>query len=543
MNVFFCRASNKEDHAKYRLPTFKGNSVFFYGFEAEEQSHMGEVLEANGGRLSKEVSKDTTHVVVDEQSVESLPEDLDIPASCQVVKGEWFWDSIQIEAAADVNKYKWRKGEGYNTATLLSPNISAFSPPSQGASTLSPSTSNRKRKRMRRAEMIKSLAADSPAHKRRSSVTELAMLSISGSFLDNTEKDRTLVTPETSPIRGAEVQEAKFERDLRKMTARQQVFHEFVDTENNYVAILECISKISSEAEDPSQQGGALLDEQEMKIIFGSLPPILKVHSDMLKKLVDAQANWEENMTVGKIILEFATDLLRAYPPFVNFFENTKTKITEVDKRNPRFHAFLKKCERRPECSRQTLTELMIRPVQRLPSISLLLNDLLKHTRKSDPGHPDCEPLERALAKIKEVMTHLNEEKRRTEGQIHIFDVYSEIENCPASVVSSHRRLVTNTFFSRVQLFFFSFVCRADAIEVAAEDALCGKGYELTMFLFTDIIVVAKVSNSDPVHHQCDDISVAEESRQDDGNDEVTQHCQLGRGGTAGHADSQGREG
>ena len=56
----------------------------------------------------------------------------------------------------------------------------------------------------------------------------------------------------------------------------EQVFHEFVNTEGNYVAILECISKISSEAEDPSQQGGALLDEQEMKIIFGSMPPILK---------------------------------------------------------------------------------------------------------------------------------------------------------------------------------------------------------------------------------------------------------------------------
>jgi len=118
----------------------------------------------------------------------------------------------------------------------------------------------------------------------------------------------------------------------------------------------------------------------------------------------------------------------------------------------------------------------MIRPVQRLPSISLLLNDLLKHTKRADSNHPDCEELEAALAKIKEVMTHLNEEKRRTEGQIHIFDVYSEIENCPASIVSSHR----------------SFVCRADAIEVAAEDALCGKGYELTMFIFTDIMVIAK---------------------------------------------------
>ena len=175
-----------------------------------------------------------------------------------------------------------------------------------------------------------------------------------------------------------------------------------------------------------------------------------RVHSDMLKKLIEAEANWTESITVGSIILQFAADLLKAYPPFVNFFENTKNKIQEVDKRNPRFHAFLKKCERRPECSRQSLTELMIRPVQRLPSISLLLNDLLKQTKRAEANHPDCEELEAALAKIKEVMTHLNEEKRRTEGQIHIFDVYSEIENCPASIVSSHR----------------SFVCRADAIEV-----------------------------------------------------------------------------
>ena len=82
--------------------------------------------------------------------------------------------------------------------------------------------------------------------------------------------------------------------------------------------------------------------------------------------------------------------------------------------------------------------------------------DILKHTKRADPAHEDCEELEKALAKIKEVMTHLNEEKRRTEGQIHIFDVYSEIENCPASIVSSHR----------------SFVSRVDAIEVSQESPL-----------------------------------------------------------------------
>jgi hypothetical protein len=47
---------------------------------------------------------------------------------------------------------------------------------------------------LRRAELINALASDSPAHKRRSSVADLALLSMSGSFLDNTDKN--LLTPE-----------------------------------------------------------------------------------------------------------------------------------------------------------------------------------------------------------------------------------------------------------------------------------------------------------------------------------------------------------
>ena len=158
----------------------------------------------------------------------------------------------------------------------------------------------------------------------------------------------------------------------------------------------------------------------------------------------------------------------------------------ECDKKNLRFHAFLKKCERRPECSRQTLTELMIRPVQRLPSISLLLNDLLKHTKRGDPGHPDCIELEKALAKIKEVMTHLNEEKRRTEGQIHIFDIYSRLRTVQPVLCRLTGGMLKSIFMASVKYFLSSSVCRADAIEVDAEDAL---------FVFTDILVVTKRKN------------------------------------------------
>ena len=483
------RADTKETMEEFRLQLFAGNRVYFYGFVQSELSHMQEVLEANGGQVAGGLEDiGTTHLVVDDDAIEAMPVELEVrmkeieankqKTRCDVVKRDWFWRSIQIEAAANPSNYRVT-----SPGAVTSPTKPMLSPGSTQLDNIAVSSSNKRRKR-RQQEMLHLLARESPVSKRRSSVIDLTALNMSGSLLDATES-RTVesqlegvsitVTPESSPGRN-NITTSTPTYGLHSATGRQQVFHEFVTTETNYVAILECITKIAKETEDPTQKGGALLDQQEIKLIFGMLAPIRKVHSEMLTKLVWAEDNWCEAVTVGSIILQFAGDLLEAYPPFVNFFERTKSQIHASDQRNVRFHAFLKMCERRPECWRQTLPELMIRPVQRLPSISLLLTDLLKHTKREDPTHPDCEELEIALSKIKEVMNHLNEEKRRTEGQIHIFDIYSEIENCPASVVSSHR----------------SFVTRADCVELASEHQFCGKGYELTLFLFTDILVVAK---------------------------------------------------
>ena len=55
---------------------------------------------------------------------------------------------------------------------------------------------------------------------------------------------------------------------------------------------------------------------------------------------------------------------------------------------------------------------------------------MLKHTGK---GNPDHNALDNALNSIKEVMTHINEDKRRTEGQMVMFDIFNDIDNCPVS--------------------------------------------------------------------------------------------------------------
>ena len=66
-------------------------------------------------------------------------------------------------------------------------------------------------------------------------------------------------------------------------------------------------------------------------------------------------------------------------------------------------------------------------------------SDLLKHTPKGNPNHLQ---LEKALAGIKEVMTNINEDKRKTEGQVVLFEIFNYIENCPPHLVSSHRSFI-----------------------------------------------------------------------------------------------------
>lgn len=54
----------------------------------------------------------------------------------------------------------------------------------------------------------------------------------------------------------------------------------------------------------------------------------------------------------------------------------------------------------------------------------------MKHTNK---GNPDHVALQAAVESIKEVTMHINEDKRRTEGQMALFEIFNDIENCPVS--------------------------------------------------------------------------------------------------------------
>ncbi|XP_076165401.1 epithelial cell transforming 2 pebble isoform X1 [Ptiloglossa arizonensis] len=454
--------NNEDLIISYKLKPFFGAKVCFFGFPDEEKRHMCEVLQQQGGESTEIDDPNCTHVVVDESNVNVLPDLASVRA--HIVKAEWFWTSVQNEGAADEKEYLF---EDY-LESVLSPTISARRDSQQ---TTTPSTASTRRKRKRLAETLSSLVqngADSPAlHKRRSSISDAGLLSVSGSFLDCTASpDKPLL--DDIP----EVEAVNTDSSRKNLSPRHQVFLELVQTESNYVGILSTIMTLfKSPLEDLIDTSGELLNGTEAKIIFGNFPPIYEVHKKMLEELRYSATHWLEDISIGNIFLKFAPDLVKAYPPYVNFFENTKDMLDQCDQNKSRFHAFLKVCQTKPECGRQSLKELLIKPVQRLPSISLLLNDILKHTNKNNPDHS---ALELSISSIKEVMTYINEDKRKTEGQLVMFDIFNEIDNCPPHLVSSHR----------------SFIGKCDVMELS--EGLSGRGDHLVLFLFTDTLEICK---------------------------------------------------
>ncbi|KAL4107891.1 hypothetical protein QTP88_018165 [Uroleucon formosanum] len=465
------KAINSSFFSEYKLKPFHGAKICFSGFTEEERSHMVDVLLQNGGTpIEDENDPECTHLVVNESSLDSIP-----PVkknNAEILKEAWFWTSVQYQSCALTKEY-------------LLTNLNVTTPTSARvmSSTLTLSSSSRARKRKRHLDRLGSLLRPSPTpvatigetsptnssgpSKRRSSAANtLDGLRLScGSFLNFTNSP-----DHPSPFKLPKDPDIVIKD--KPFSPRYQVFSELLQTEINYVGVLKTIITVYKEPlEEMIDKEDSLLNNTEIKIIFGNVLPIYQVHREMLEELKCLATSWQEDSSIGSVFLKYSSELVKTYPPFVNFFEKTREMLLQCDQTKPRFHAFLKVGQTRPECCRQSLQELLIRPVQRLPSVSLLLNDILKH---SDKNNPDHQALVSALASIREVMTHINEDKRKTEGQVVLFDIFNDIDNCPPHLVSSHR----------------SFISKCDVVELS--DNLSGRGDHLTIFVFSDVVEVCK---------------------------------------------------
>uniref|UniRef100_A0A8B9D0Z5 Epithelial cell transforming 2 n=1 Tax=Anser cygnoides TaxID=8845 RepID=A0A8B9D0Z5_ANSCY len=413
--IDFC-AVDDDFRNQFKVPPFQDCMLSFLGFSDEERANMEEMTEMQGGHYLPVGDERCTHLVVEESTVKDLP--FEPLKNLYVVKQEWFWGSIQMDARAGESMYLFEKSE--------SPGLK------KSVSQLSLNTPNSNRKRRRLKETLAQLTRETdmspfPPRKRPSAEHSLSI----GSLLDISNTPESSTTNGETPKSCARPSKNSTPLPL-KQSARWQVAKELYQTESNYVDILTTIIQLFQvPLEKEGQLGGPILAQEEIKTIFGSIPDILDVHTKIKEDLEDLMINWTENKSIGDIFLKYSKDLLKTYPPFVNFFEMSKETITRCEKQKPRFHAFLK--------------------------VSVCRNKSLSRTWRPSPN---CGSLE--------------EYKRKTEAQRQFFDVVYEVDGCPANLLSSHRSLV-----QRLET-------------VALGDDLCDRGEQVTLFLFNDCLEIAR---------------------------------------------------
>ena len=155
------------------------------------------------------------------------------------------------------------------------------------------------------------------------------------------------------------------------------------------------------------------------------------------------------------------------YTPFVNNYDASSRTLQEVQGRSSAFRSFIvvsppslpasqftfkinicfvfvvaQSSRLLPESDRKDLLDLLITPIQRIPRYVLLLKDIMSCTGSQDPIY---ERLKEATMKMSKMVGYINETKSQTDGRINLFQIISEIEDCPVSTSSTPLLTRNNT--------------------------------------------------------------------------------------------------
>uniref|UniRef100_A0A670Z8F7 Rho guanine nucleotide exchange factor 17 n=1 Tax=Pseudonaja textilis TaxID=8673 RepID=A0A670Z8F7_PSETE len=193
------------------------------------------------------------------------------------------------------------------------------------------------------------------------------------------------------------------EADMRK-----HVTMTLLDTEQSYVESLRTLMQVNH-LSCPSRQ--------PFKIQASSLHQLREKPTQVLGCI----NKWIESGSCG-----FSKDILvNIYSAYIDNFLNAKDAIRIAKEARPAFMKFLAQSMRENK-EKQALSDLMIKPVQRIPRYELLVKDLLKHTSEE---HPDYPFLIEAQKSIKQVAEKINKGMKSAEELERNARIVQEIES------------------------------------------------------------------------------------------------------------------
>uniref|UniRef100_A0A8C3GDF9 Rho guanine nucleotide exchange factor 17 n=1 Tax=Cairina moschata TaxID=8855 RepID=A0A8C3GDF9_CAIMO len=207
---------------------------------------------------------------------------------------------------------------------------------------------------------------------------------------------------------------------------RKHVIMTLLDTEQSYVESLRTLMQgYMKPLKQP--ENSLLCDPSLVDEIFDQIPELLEHHEQFLEQIHDCVQNWHEKQKVGDLLVQsFSKDVLvNIYSAYIDNFLNAKDAVRIAKEARPAFIKFLEQSMRENK-EKQALSDLMIKPVQRIPRYELLVKDLLKHTPEDHPDHPFLIDAQR---NIKQVAERINKGMKSAEEVERNARIVQEIES------------------------------------------------------------------------------------------------------------------
>ncbi|NWS96453.1 ARHGH factor, partial [Mionectes macconnelli] len=258
-------------------------------------------------------------------------------------------------------------------------------------------------------------------------------------------------------------------RTKPQVDMRKHVIMTLLDTEQSYVESLRTLMQgYMKPLKQP--ENSLLCDPSLVDEIFDQIPELLEHHEQFLEQIHDCVQNWHEKQKVGDLLVQsFSKDVLvNIYSAYIDNFLNAKDAVRIAKEARPAFMKFLEQSMRENK-EKQALSDLMIKPVQRIPRYELLVKDLLKHTPEDHPDHPFLIDAQR---NIKQVAERINKGMKSAEEVERNTRIVQEIE--------SHIEGMED-----LQAPLRRFLRQEMVVEVKA----VGGKKDRSFFLFTDLLV------------------------------------------------------
>lgn len=195
---------------------------------------------------------------------------------------------------------------------------------------------------------------------------------------------------------------------------RIRTLYELYETEKDYVKNLYILR------DEYASALKEVLSKEAHEFIFRHLETIISVCEPFYNKLKDIidkrHSNDEDILGFMDIVME-AVPTWKVYADYINHYEDIIEYSKKEKDQNPAFAKAETDINQKIKSMgyrSTTLRSYSVQPVQRIPRIRLLLNDIL---RRTDKEHPEYDKIVLALDCVSELASYCNEKKKEMENK------------------------------------------------------------------------------------------------------------------------------